>query len=143
MVLKKPTIQTHTRMCVCDEIASWRRLEHYAVEYRWMQLLFIIALCWFSFVLNLFFFAVIMVWLLLLKLKCFQINSFICSYTRTAAEKKDERWIYQKNIKILCIEIIIAVILLLCDGLLFWSAWVWVRFDDSFIREFCFFLCAN
>lgn len=61
MVLKKPTIQTHTRMCVCDEIASWRRLEHYAVEYRWMQLLFIIALCWFSFVSNLFFFAVIMV----------------------------------------------------------------------------------
>lgn len=89
MVLKKQTIQTHTRICVCvyDEIASWRRLEHYAVEYRWMQLLFIIALCWFSFVSNLFFFAVIMVWLLL-KLKCFQINSFICSYTRTAAEKK-------------------------------------------------------
>lgn len=29
MVLKNPTIQTHTRiyMCVCDEIASWRRLE--------------------------------------------------------------------------------------------------------------------
>lgn len=30
----------------------------------------------------------LLLWLLLLKLKCFQINSFICSYTRTAAEKK-------------------------------------------------------